>query len=578
MEIELLADKLRDELPGYKLIGYVELGVPIYRRTLYCSMLTDQTVGVVEEFVLRFYSLGVELSTITQIMGLDNSLIEQAWWRLIDYEFISFTKKTITDVGQDYLDRVNRKIIETRTFQVDIDGLTGVISKSGSSLMNNKNVKNLGVNVIPPQIEMPTCENIDFYQVKRVVRQYGEMDNEQSGELLDVFDMKGNGTYFKRIKAFVYSNDDNTRYIIYDSNNRIEEYEGPLINHLAQGKKVVGPVYGEYFNANGFSEFENLFESNKKLNVGEIWTQWKNNFLQAQSSVLISLPLISIFTPSAFLINEIEKLLQRKIAVHLLVTGRPFVNEYQKKQFKQLLDIQKKYSNFTSYSYPVYLNKMLIIVNQYAVVSFIKKEQCEPSDEAILEYGYLFNKNSHGWSDILALYTKYEKLNQPVPGNKKWVKEKISTIISLAEDVNEYMQNINSDIGWFNSTIPEVYALNELPLASNQDKFKIFVTVLNKSFVEVIDDWGRANGRRSYFWQDFKTNYPDLQKALDRIRVYRNDANHFKLNDQNKKKYFDFLDEDIDGALPQFIPNSYLILQHKILSELEKVLRQLINS
>lgn len=161
--------------------------------------------------------------------------------------------------------------------------------------------------------------------------------------------------------------------------------------------------------------------------------------------------------------------------------------------------------------------------------------------------------------------------------NKVWLKEKLESIIRLVRDVDIYMSE-KDNIGWISENdIPNISQLRESPLSEKNTQFSAFIENLNKSFVESLDNNIKINSTdKKYFWHKFRSDYPQLQKILDKIRTYRNKNKHLTLTSENEKKYQKYLKEDLNGYMPEYIKNGYLILQVEILNQLEIAIKNLI--
>src|SRR5690554_4761787 len=129
MNIEKLVDTYMTDLPGYNIVGYFEIGIPIYKRNLLCIMINKKALPVVEEFVLRFFNLGMERDQIVNILSLDKELVEEAWWNLIHKDLISRKNEEITEFGYKYLKECSIENYEKVMVKVGIDGLLGTVQK-----------------------------------------------------------------------------------------------------------------------------------------------------------------------------------------------------------------------------------------------------------------------------------------------------------------------------------------------------------------------------------------------------------------------------------------------------------------
>ena len=162
--------------------------------------------------------------------------------------------------------------------------------------------------------------------------------------------------------------------------------------------------------------------------------------------------------------------------------------------------------------------------------------------------------------------------------NKQVLRKMLDNILYLVKDADGYMYS-NDDIGWIGSDeVPEINRFKEVPLANDEEKFRTFIDSINKSLVESLEINANQKGYKKYFWNEFEHRYTELQNILNKIKMYRNKSNHLELKEFNKQKYFKFLKEDMGGYMPEFIYKGYLILQFKILNELEMAIKNIISA
>ena len=151
---------------------------------------------------------------------------------------------------------------------------------------------------------------------------------------------------------------------------------------------------------------------------------------------------------------------------------------------------------------------------------------------------------------------------------------KLLRIVKLVTDFDEFLLNKNN-IGWLGGcSVPDVQRLLESPLATTENNFKVFISSIHTSLGESMDRNGKLHGNKNYFWTYFKDTFPDLQKILHKIRIYRHSTEHISLDEKPKENYFKFLDEDLNGSIPFFKEHGYHILQTKIILDLETSLEK----
>ena len=125
-------------------------------------------------------------------------------------------------------------------------------------------------------------------------------------------------------------------------------------------------------------------------------------------------------------------------------------------------------------------------------------------------------------------------------------------------------------LGWLGySIIPNEQSLKTVPLALKETSFMAFITNLSISITESI-----SVVKPRYLWTGFKNMCPPrLFHVIEKIRTYRNYCDHIVLDEQNRKRFLQYIGEDLAGCLPNFVPNGFLHLQVELLNELEKEIR-----
>ncbi|SFL70110.1 hypothetical protein [Pelosinus propionicus] len=571
MAIEHLVDKYKDELPGYKISGYIELCAPVFKCSLHCLMQSRGQLPVVVEFVLHYYSLGLSLDKISLIIGLDEELVDQAFWELVYQEFINDRTQRITQIGHDYLQERRMDKKEQILVPVCIDGLIGTVKRESSQLMKSRQVRENGLVSLRPVISPPNVDSVEFQQVKRVINEYKKIDAElYDGDLIDLVNVEGNKTFFKRLNVLFYTNDEkNTRIAVYEGLVRVEGYEDAL-NVLENNDNVIlKGLPAHYPQSNLIS---GLDLSEEYCGPGIIYDNWISLIKSANSKITLSLPLIDICSPSDILIESLIAALKKEVHVTVLSSGREFCSKHQKEQYIKLFELTKKYKSLHLVQIPLWGNKVLTIDDNSGVISDFCRTtiHLQSSQEGYVEYGYLLNKeNIEKCHSILNQNTKKSEVLQAKIVDKKWLALKMLTIKELINGVDERLKDINGK-GWLgDSVIPNSIALLSVPLAYNEDSFKTFITATNISITESIE-----TVEKGYFWNSFKAICPPgIFHVLEKVRMYRNFCNHIEIETKYKSKFYQFLDEDLAGCLPHFINNGFLYLQIKLLENLEVELR-----
>lgn len=588
MRIRETVYKNINDLPGYNLLGYIEVAIPIYEIRLHVLALTRTTIPVIEEFVLNFYNEGLDLDKIEKLLGLDKELIDQAWAGLMQRDYISYIDKHITEQGLEYLNNNSVEELEKIEFPILIDGITGTINKINTQLMNTRNVKKIGLKALKANIRRPNIDEIDFKSVKKVFNSYKNKNPDiYSGDILEIVHMEGKSTKFKRIEMLFFKNNENdTRILAYDGYNRLNDYEEKLKELDKKGVVLLKYDYGEYFNSKSVYKINELTVANKNVHKEiplEKYNELLNEYMSDNGEIILINPLISICNLNYGFINNLEINLKNNKKITIIISGKDYISEYQKKVYDRLNKLRYKYKNFNIKQIHEYINKIIINSRKkQALVTIYKKESInlETSKIGIIEKVYEIKNDifDETCKLISSLYNITNLLEFELPNsNTNWLKQQIDYVIKLVRDADGYMFN-NDNVGWIgNDELLNITQFKEVPLATNRNQFGIFIENINKSLVESLDNNSKKKKHsKKYFWNDFKEQYPKLQHVLDKIRTYRNKSKHLNLTEENNEKYFKYLTEDLDGYMPDFIPNGYLILQYKIINELNKSIEDVI--
>ncbi|ERI92272.1 hypothetical protein HMPREF1982_02529 [Clostridiales bacterium oral taxon 876 str. F0540] len=577
MFIEKLVSRYKDELPGYKIVGYSELCIPIFKRLIHCLMMNKKRLQVVDEFVFRLYSSGVELDDMPSILGLDNKLIQISFSNLIGYEFID-NQGNITDLGNDFINTFHIDEYEKQLLTVSIDGLIGKIEVDQFYLMSGRALRESGLKAVKPLIDLPDIKNISVRHLNQAIKSIKKEDEENSfGDIVDLYHIEGKTTNYKRLNLLIFDNNQgDTRFMVYDGWKRMQRYEEVLIKLEDNGSQLIKYNLSTYFNSYKPQVIKSInketsFEG-ENLNVGEIFDLWTENIKCAKTSIVMSIPLIDLCDFSDIWLGEIKKALERKLDVSIFITGREFSNSYQKNQYEKLMNLKKKYKMLQITNYPYLDNKVLIIDSMVGFISDFEKHSLNlpKSKECYAEYGYrltpigiesvMMHINHNYVKDINKLDKDY---------NNKWINQKILNIVKLYNQFDDELK-LKNGIGWLgDEPIPDISNLIQSPLAIDENTYKIFINNANKSLVESVERFWSINGMKKYFWEDFKKQYSSIQKVLHKIKLYRHSTHHLSLEDKYKPTYFQFLDDDLNGSMPQFVEDGFLKLQVKLLQDLQ---------
>lgn len=152
--------------------------------------------------------------------------------------------------------------------------------------------------------------------------------------------------------------------------------------------------------------------------------------------------------------------------------------------------------------------------------------------------------------------------------------ERLNFIRLRLKDISEDLRNLERLIK-LNSK-PLIFGANSFPEAEKlftivppEDEVGLgsALSVLNKCFVESIENYGQSIHSKKYFWSEIKNEFPCLHEALHRIKVYRHNSHHLELVPGVEVSLRIFLEKDLDDALSSS-QEKYWALFQRCLDEL----------
>ena len=285
--------------------------------------------------------------------------------------------------------------------------------------------------------------------------------------------------------------------------------------------------------------------------------------------------MIELCSPDDMLINLLTDALARGVHVTIINSGREFASGYQKEQYSKLLKISS--NNIQLMHIPLFLQKFIIIDDQEGILSDYQKHNVYLAQTQVgyVESGYLLDKTAIEYIQMSLVNPEIESLKALIPKqiDKKWLNSKLENIMKLVNALDDELK-VRNGVGWLGDLpIPNKSNLLNAPKAVNETTFKEFINSTNQSFSESVDFTGKRAKMPKYFWGNFKSLCPNVQRILHKIRMYRNFANHLEIDSNYKAIFYEYLDEDLLGRLPQFVKDGYLCLQIKLIEDLEKEIR-----
>lgn len=150
----------------------------------------------------------------------------------------------------------------------------------------------------------------------------------------------------------------------------------------------------------------------------------------------------------------------------------------------------------------------------------------------------------------------------------KWLTDRVGNIDIALDELHRIAKSNSLPLIFGPNKYPESHRFISSAVVSSKEDFQAFVNVCNRCFVESVESYGTSVSKRGYFWGEFKSAYPNLQKSLNRIKVYRHNEFHLDLNDDVDAVYRDYLHQDLEGRKPSSVDDLWFRLQQAILDSL----------
>ncbi len=156
----------------------------------------------------------------------------------------------------------------------------------------------------------------------------------------------------------------------------------------------------------------------------------------------------------------------------------------------------------------------------------------------------------------------------PKSERENWLKKRINSIIKDIRILEKAIDNANLPKLFGPTSFPEADRFIKIKICNNESEFENFINTCNRCFVEPIENYGKECGNRQYYWLDIKENYPALWYSLNRIKVYRHESMHIRLNKYASKELREYLTKDLEGRTPGMVDELYFTLQQCVLDDL----------
>ncbi len=179
------AQKFAHDRPGFRLVDYAGVGLPIYRIRIQAVLLNHKKIPPIEEFILKALNSGLtSAEEISEFLGLELIIINAGLAELLRTDNISLLAPpgsrrqvlALTKKGKSTLHEAELVMPEERTLEIEFDGLLRKpFFSSPVYPLQPRELRDAGLKEIPPfPAKRPEVENLDLQEVGNVIRQQGD--------------------------------------------------------------------------------------------------------------------------------------------------------------------------------------------------------------------------------------------------------------------------------------------------------------------------------------------------------------------------------------------------------------------
>lgn len=571
MNLNNLMNFINKDFPDYKIINIEEIGLPIFKKNVTCLATFNKRLSDVMEFTLKLMELKYDEDTIAEMLALDKELIKHAIYDLEAMDMVDIKSYQVTEDGKKYLQKNSYDTLKRVELPIIMDSYLGDV-RADKNFISNKNAKNINLNTIKPLLDVNNTQIIEPYRIKNLLKEYiKKTDSNLEVDLVGIVSYSKKSTQFMKLKLAVLKSPTNEiRYIVYNSNNKLNRLEQKIINSDEAGIRIFKPIPLRFLEKEKNISVQGKFESYKQPNYVCILNPeyFRNDNLLLDYVI----PLINVYNIDSDWIMTLESYLSRKLKVSIKFVGESYPSPFIKNQVLELLKLREKYTEFLEIKHHVDYEYASIIIN--AREAYI--DQIEEFDLGLKTNQKTIMHKTLYYSDEKITRDDQSIIDIDYYKDKKEIQLEMTKLIKLSKELDVMMEECYG-LNWLSGgQVLNQAKLFDITLANTGSKFSEFTKALTASFIEVLSVVGQEQGINNYMFEEFHNNFPVLFKALNRLRVYRNSMQHNDLDEKNLKTYIEFVKEDLNGQFPEFLADGYMHLQKHILQEILKAVENTI--
>jgi hypothetical protein len=203
--------------PGYSLVSYGEVGLPIWKISLRAEVLEHKQIDAFSEFALRAVAIGIDdVGDMRRLLGLHDRVTKATLVGLLGSDDLlngarpgeSATSLVLTPKGRRTLDTAISIVPEETVIEIDYDGLLRKPVSFIERWLTPFELKEIGAREVPPaRVRAPELDQLDLAAVDAVIRRLGAKRHAKR-ELLALKAIERRRRVFQRAVILVYRAED----------------------------------------------------------------------------------------------------------------------------------------------------------------------------------------------------------------------------------------------------------------------------------------------------------------------------------------------------------------------------------
>lgn len=153
----------------------------------------------------------------------------------------------------------------------------------------------------------------------------------------------------------------------------------------------------------------------------------------------------------------------------------------------------------------------------------------------------------------------------PLADRAAWLERRKKSILDDIPELEKVAESASLPSLFGPNSFPESHRFASLLVVTDEAAFEQFINCCHRCFVESVEAYGKHQKKPDYFWSDVRQAFPSLQEALHRIRVYRHQRMHIKLNPGVEQALQRFLGQDLEARQPAGVDDLWFLLQQATL-------------